>query len=223
MQTGKGIFKGYVPKKRKYTGDPAKGVFNTGLSAAAAKRLDAEPEKKKPSKFRKGLSRALEAAGAAITANVGRVPPGQEWKAGILKGVAGMGLAAAARRKAEGDITAAERGLGAKKELATHRAGFATDLEKERQKGRKELLRETSAAKNSAYARAGRLKLSESQRGAFWSKAGASAKDKFGSYKWSKMSANVQEFHQLSEFNKSLEAAEGRLKKAPKYKTVTRD
>lgn len=54
---------------------------------------------KKPSKFRAGLSRALEAAAYGITAQVGPVAPGQEARAGLLKGIVGTGLASAARRK----------------------------------------------------------------------------------------------------------------------------
>jgi len=125
--------------KTKKPKDNLKGVIKkSGLAEAAAKRVEAS----EPKKSRGRLSRGLETAARAITANVGRVDPGQEWKAGLLKATAGLGLSEAARQRVEGDITAAERGLGAKKELATYRKGLERDpavLEELRQKHRKEL------------------------------------------------------------------------------------
>ena len=213
MPTETGIFKGYIPRKRKYTGDP-RSIFKSDLAGAAERRLkpvSASHKPKKPS----WLSRGLEAAAYGATANVGAVQPSQAFKAAILKGIVGAGLAGAARRRAAGELTSAERGLEAKKELARYRRGLERDpaeLERLRQKHRKELISTTAESKAKAFGRAGRLELSQKQTADLWNKAGSVAKDDYG-FGWSRLSDSQRDFYQIEKFNKIIAATKGKVKK----------
>lgn len=81
-------------------------------AAGATKGPIAGPANKEPSTWGDRLGKGLSAAAYAMQANVGRPIAGQEWKQGILRGIAGIGALKA------GEAAAAEKKAGREESLA---------------------------------------------------------------------------------------------------------